>query len=145
MKRNLFKAKPVKEARWIEGYLSKDNVLWSTDSKETPMQYIDPKTISQNTGKLYSDGSFMYENDIVSINNIIYVVAWNIRNHGFTFVNTKDYEKFLCNDTEFNDSIEAMFSLAVPAIDITHLGNKFDNPDLLTHNKPLHDRISASV
>lgn len=131
--RYLFKAKRIKDAQWIEGYLiysftgvpfiitEYDHILALVARDE-----IDPETICQCTGLKDKNGNMIWENDIVAYwdsystenglaeADCIGKVVWDDETISFQVTNRLSAESYEVLDDE-----------------CSVIGNTFDNPELL--------------
>jgi len=124
--RYLFKAKRIKDAQWIKGYLiysftgvpfiitEYDHILALVARDE-----IDSKTICQCTGLKDKNGKLIWENDIVSYCDCTkedYVIAWEQNKACF------EYQEYSCSMMNFDE---------LSGCEVEVIGNIFDNPELL--------------
>lgn len=131
--RYLFKAKRIKDAQWIKGYLiysftgvpfiitKYDHILALVARDE-----IDPETICQCTGLKDKNGKLIFENDIVAYLDVystdsglaeadsIGEVVWDDETISFQVTNRL-----------FSESYEVLGD------ECSVIGNVFDNPELL--------------
>ena len=131
--RYLFKAKRIKDAQWIKGYLiysftgvpfiitKYDHILALVARDE-----IDPETICQCTGLKDKNGKLIFENDIVAYLDVystdsglaeadsIGEVVWDDETISFQVTNRL-----------FSESYEVLGD------ECSLIGNVFDNPELL--------------
>lgn len=124
--RYLFKAKRIKDAQWIEGYLiysftgvpfiitEYDHILALVARYE-----IDTETICQCTGLKDENGKLIWENDIVVCRDFTeenYVISWKQDEACF------EYQQYGCSIMNFEQ---------LSGCEVEVIGNKFDNPELL--------------
>lgn len=123
--RYLFKAKRIKDAQWIEGYLiysftgvpfiitEYDHILALVARDE-----IDTETICQCTGLKDENGKLIWENDIVVCRDFTeenYVISWKQDEACF------EYQQYGCSIMNFEQ---------LSGCEVEVIGNKFDNPEL---------------
>lgn len=138
-----FKAKRIDNGEWVEGflYIRKDGVAeinyYNNElDVERYTHEVDPNTICQYTGLKDKDGNKIWENDILSDDDMFSVVRWD--EEGARFI-IDDYGTKGCLmeygfdecmgeygvvDTYGFDDFCSMKSFEV-------IGNIFDNPELL--------------
>lgn len=140
--RYLFKAKRIKDAQWIEGYLiysftgvpfiitEYDHILALVARDE-----IDPETICQCTGLKDKNGNLIWENDIVKkefytdydayANSEKYIGVMRYEDGGWWVKTQMDVGQIL---------VRSIIDVLAFSKDVEHfevLGNVFDNPELL--------------
>lgn len=134
----LFKAKRVDNGEWVEGYYLQDKILNSrfikdrtqhiiaTLKKETQSETIktvfykiDPQTLSQYTGLEDKNGNKIFENDILDY--------WENGKE-----NIKQRLKVFYENGQFVVDHYAINLLNSRNMSSEVIGNKFDNPELLT-------------
>ena len=101
------------DGTWIEGYLCNENYINSPSLEGEFL--IDPSTICQCTGLRDKNGKLIWENDIVSVNETLYVCRFDEENFEWEFQNREETIGICC----FHSS------------DIEITGNAIDNPELL--------------
>ena len=128
--RYLFKAKRIKDAQWIEGYLiysftgvpfiitEYDHILALVARDE-----IDTETICQCTGLKDKNGKLIWENDIIKAWSQGTCAKGKIKQRiDGTWIMYPAWQKgemwYLCPDNNGETTVEV-------------IGNKFDNPELL--------------
>ena len=140
--RYLFKAKRIKDAQWIEGYLiysftgvpfiitEYDHILALVARDE-----IDPETICQCTGLKDKNGNLIWENDIVKkefytdydayANSEKYIGVMRYEDGGWWVKTQMDVGQIL---------VRSIIDVLAFSKDVEHfevLGNVVDNPELL--------------
>ena len=86
-----------------------------------------PETVSQYTGFNDDNGNPIFEHDIIQTNTDIWLVSWN--KGRFIGKDIQDKRKYLCN------SLCSLIDLRNIGEKIIVIGNKFDNPELLSREK----------
>ena len=144
MREILFKAK-FKGFEWVEGYLLREKDTFGTVTTEIYQirgngQFrqcdVDPKTVSEYTGKRDSDGRKIFENDIARVHsyylNESYIAVVKFGEYGDGFRNNKGnigfYIEFYCDK---NGIFRQDFGYWLEACKVEVIGNIFDNPELV--------------
>ena len=117
MREILFKAKILNSDEWIEGYYVKGATRHCILKNLTgyPKWDIDPNTLCQYTGLIDNNGDKIWENDIVRLDEDLYIVTWEEDDAMFALEDVGIVEHFSNVDSKWCEII----------------GNKFDNPDLI--------------
>ena len=128
----LFKAKDVQSGEWIEGLLVITKEEYSNEIyyaifekesehvcmgeyKDNGHYQIDPNTICQFTGLKDKNGNKIWENDIVRLDEDLYIITWEEDDAMFALEDVGIVEHFSNVDSKWCEVI----------------GNKFDNPELV--------------
>ena len=132
MREILFKAKILDSDEWVEGYYVKGStrhcILKSLSGY--PKWDIDPDTLCQYTGLIDNNGNKIWENDILHCKNrntivevdFITQVEWDDIWKGFIMQDTVNSSVGL---DAINPNVQGIYEV------VEHLGNAFDNPELL--------------
>lgn len=123
MREILFKAKRKDSGRWVEGLLWKkkynSNKIFIScfpDEDDNEEAFVvDSKTICQYTGLTDKNGCKIWENDIVRLDEDLYIVTWEEDDAMFALEDVGIVEHFSNVDSKWCEVV----------------GNKFDNPELL--------------
>lgn len=117
--RYLFKAKRIDNGEWVQGYLygiwEKRHILWCMTNDIPDMIEVEPSTICQCTGLRDKNGQNIWENDIIELDEDIYIVTWEEDDAMFALEDASIVEHFSHVDSKWCEVV----------------GNKFDNPELL--------------
>ena len=137
--RYLFKAKRVDNGEWVQGYYYKiwerGYILWGMNNDVPNMVEVDTSTLCQCTGLKDKNGKLIWENDIVREFNSS-GDAWNLSqiifgeyslNLGWCAIGIKTLHEY--NRRLFNVGFGTSEAEKCEVI-----GNKFDNPDLISQN-----------
>ena len=134
----LFKAKRTDNDKWVEGSLIQGVFVRCVDNQDIPYildiddidcdydnfgdltdgfgyYEVNPETICQFTGLKDKNGDKIWENDIVRLDEDLYIVTWEEDDAMFALENVGVVENFSNVDSRWCEVI----------------GNKFDNPDLI--------------
>lgn len=134
----LFKAKRTDNGKWIEGSLIRGVFVRCADNQDIPYilniddiecdydnfgdltdgfgyYEVNPDTICQFTGLVDKNGDKIWESDIVSIDEELYVVTWEEDDAMFALEDVGVIEHFSNVDSKWCEVI----------------GNKIDNPELV--------------
>ena len=131
-----FRGKRADNGEWVQGYFVEDGFyyIWSHNEDDFLTQHlIDPDTLGQFTGLTDCNGKEIYEGDIVKYDDtpynayaspysgevVFYCGSWRIKTKGY---GVEWVYPYLFRDDFANRKTEL-------------LGNKFDNPELIT-NQP---------
>ena len=118
--RYLYRAKRTDNGEWITGIGISDRnhgvtLVWKSDDGCLYETYVDHSTICQCTGLKDKNGKMIWENDVVSVNDTLYVCRFDEDNFEWEFQNCKETIGICC----FHSS------------DIEITGNAIDNQELL--------------
>lgn len=113
----LFKAKRIDNGEWVEGLLT---IMWGqyhiiNPNDENTAYPIDTDTICQYTGLTDKNGNKIWENDIIELDEDIYIVTWEEDDAMFALEDASIVEHFSHVDSKWCEVV----------------GNKFDNPELM--------------
>lgn len=134
----LFKAKRTDNGKWVEGSLIRGVFVRCADNQDIPYilniddiecdydnfgdltdgfgyYEVNPDTICQFTGLVDRNGDKIWENDIVRLDEDLYIVTWEEDDAMFALEDVVVVEHFSNVDSKWCEII----------------GNKFDNPDLI--------------
>ena len=78
-----FRAKSKQSNNWVEGNLVKKQKDWYISTNGIDMDMIYPNTIGEFTGLTDSKNNYVYESDVILLDNKRYVVVWSNSCYGF--------------------------------------------------------------
>lgn len=132
MREILFRAKRLDNGEWVEGYYVKGSTRHCIQKSLSgyPKWDIDLNTLCQYTGLTDNNGNKIWENDILHCKNrdmveeadFITQVEWDDIWKGFIMQDTVNSAVGL---DAINPNVQGIYEV------VEHLGNVFDNPELL--------------
>ena len=130
MREILFKAKRKDNGKWVEGYYCKTTIgndvrpsdvifvpFKVSRNEEWGWMKVDSDTICQYTGLTDKNGKKIWENDILALDDIKWIVAWSASECCYAV-----------KDITNNVSIGLLNIVKIKSV---VMGNIFDNPKLL--------------
>lgn len=117
-----FRAKSKQSNNWVEGNLVKKQKDWYISTNGIDMDMIYPNTIGEFTGLTDSKNNYVYESDVILLDNKRYVVVWSNSCYGFYLYSLSDESKNMMALTELNGkefSLEGCHSSTASEV-ITH-------------------------
>lgn len=134
----LFKAKRTDNGKWVEGSLIRGVFVRCADNQDIPYilniddiecdydnfgdltdgfgyYEVNPDTICQFTGLVDRNGDKIWENDIVRLDEDLYIVTWEEDDAMFALEDVGVVEHFCNVDSKWCEIVD----------------NKFDNPELM--------------
>lgn len=130
MREILFKAKRKDNGKWVEGYYCKTTIgndvrpsdlifvpFKVSRNEEWGWMKVDFDTICQYTGLTDKNGKKIWENDILALDDIKWIVAWSVSECCYAV-----------KDITNNVSIGLLNIVKIKSV---VMGNIFDNPKLL--------------
>lgn len=108
------------DGEWVKGYLRCDCGMWliyqfEYDRADQVAYEVNPETICQLTGLTDKNGNKIWENDIVRLDEDLYIVTWEEDDAMFALEDVGVVEHFSNVDSKWCEVV----------------GNKFDNPELV--------------
>lgn len=137
MSKILYKAKHVHalsrnrhlDGRWIEGYLSDENCINSTELEGEFL--VDPKTVCMGT-EYIKDGMRVFECDIVKCDDYIGVVRFGKYRNPSSGLETEHYGFYIEWKLAETSDLRKDIGFWMNERDVKVVGNVYDNHDLLT-------------
>lgn len=148
MREILFRGKNY-DGEWIEGFFVHQGrcyEIYHKDYEEFPSRFIEPKTVGQYTGLTDKNGTKVFEGDIVAIPpnmsrkrtlGVVKFGDYKTPPYGVDKTNRGFYIRWYYENEAIEEMLrrDIVFWFNYSHVDISIIGNIYDNPELLEVEK----------